>query len=159
MNKKQKVDALYKMAKGKGVNLTSQQRRELGKYSKDFGAGHNVTRGNIERYVNARDKGRTRLSFNDFANNHLLGDRRKKSGRADSIRQDNKNDALASIFLGWFTWGIALYWINGGNASVGSCAVFGAIVSVILSFVARRYSAFTVFLLPIILAVIAYMKG
>lgn len=156
MSKTSEKDILYRIAKGKSV--TAQERESVKHLIKDFGDGSKVTRAGINKYYDAVTSGRTHVSYNDFASNRLMGDRRKRGGRVSDIKNDNRQGTLAALFMGWLLWGMAIYWIGGRSASVGSSAVIGAIISVVLFFVARRLTPFTEFVLPIIVAIIAYMK-
>jgi hypothetical protein len=157
MSKTKEKDILYRIAKGKSV--TPQERESVKHLIKDFGDGSKVTRAGINQYYDAATSGRTHLSYNDFTSNRLIGDRRKRGGRASDIRSENAEGTMAAVLMGWFVWGLAIYWLSGGSASVKSSAVIGAIIAVVLYFVARRWTPFTEFLLPIILTVIGYMNS
>lgn len=154
MTKARKIDILYRMAKGQNTNASSQELQELRKYKICAGDDANIaTRANITNYVAAVDNG-YRLSFYDWCANNLQGDRRKKSGRAESIARSNKEQSFGSVFVGWLVWGLALYWIFDGGVSAGVCAIMGAIVAFVLQKCSRRLAGFTLIILPIILAVV-----
>ena len=151
MNKSTKIDLLYK--KAHGYNLTIEEAKELRKYKVDADDANIATRANVTAYVNAVDRGYS-LSFYDYCANNLKGDRRRRGGKAEEIADFNKSQSLATLFMGWLVWGIALYWMADGNNSVGTSAIMGAVVAFILQKCTRKYAMFTLFLLPIILAVV-----
>ena len=150
MNKTRKIDILYKRAHGQYVDVTSEENRELRKYKVDSGDSSIATKANIRAYVNQVDKG-YRLSFYDYCCNNLKGDRRRKGGKASEIKAFNRDQSLGAMFMGWLFWGVALFWMFDKSQSVGSCAIMGAIVSVILLKCSRKYAGFTLILLPVIL--------
>ena len=154
MTKDRKVDILYRMAKGQQTDASMEELQELRKYKISVRADANyATRANITNYVAAVDNG-YRLSFYDWCANNLQGDRRRKGGSAKEIANANKEQSMATVFIGWLVWGIALYWIFGGGVSVVACAIMGAIASFVLQRCFRRAAGFTLIVLPIILAVI-----
>lgn len=154
MNKTRKTELLYKKAKGQVVNITEQERRELRRYRVEANEGSfYTTKANISAYVTAVDNG-CRISFYDWCmNNNKADKRRRGSGEADMERV-NRENSMAVMSIGWLLWGMALYWVFQETVSVGTCAVFGALFSVILFKSARKLTAFTLFLLPIIIAVV-----
>ena len=152
MNKTRKIDLLYKKAKGQELNATPEEKRELKKYKVQAGDSNYATRGNISNYVSAVDSG-YRLSFYDWCQNNHKADRRRKGSSEKEMASANRDQGLGAIIMGWLTWGMAIYWMFHGSLSVGNCAIVGAVVSVILMRLNRRLSGFTLFLLPIILAV------
>ena len=85
--------------------------------------------------------------------NNLKGDRRRRGFSKKEMATERFQDVIGSMMLGWLTWGMAIYWMRGGSVPVESCAVAGAIVSAVLSLISRRLRGFTLFLLPILLAV------
>lgn len=154
MNKARKVDLLYKKAKGQNMNASAEEVHEMKKYKVDCGENSfYATKANISQYVTAVDNG-YRLSFYDWCMNNKKADRRRKGSSEEDIAGFNREQSAAAIFIGWLIWGIAIYWMLHGAMSVGACAIAGAIVSVILLKCSRKNAAFTVFLLPIILAVL-----
>lgn len=154
MTKARKVEILYRMAKGQATDADSRELQELRKYKVSSGMDANyATRANISNYVSAVDNGYY-LSFYDWCCNHLQGDRRRKGGSAAEIQNHNKLQSMAAGFVGWLVWGIAIYWMFGGSVSVVACAVIGAVVACILIKCFRRWATFTMFILPVILAVL-----
>ena len=154
MTKARKVEILYRMAKGHATDASLQELQELRKYKVSAGADADyATRANITNYVSAVDNG-YRLSFYDWCANNLQGDRRRKGGSAEEIAATNKAQSNATVFMGWLVWGIAIYWILGGKAAVGVCAIIGAVVAFVLQRCFRRGAMFTLFILPIAIAVI-----
>lgn len=154
MTKARKVEILYRIAKGQSSNASREELQEIRKYKVTAGENVNyVTRANITNYVLAVDNG-YRLSFYDWCANNLQGDRRRKGGSAAEISVDNKNKSIATVLMGWLVWGIAIYWMLGGEVSVGACAIIGAVVAYILQKCFRRWAMFTLFILPIIIAVL-----
>lgn len=154
MTKARKVEILYRIAKGQSSNASREELQEIRKYKVIAGENVNyVTRANITNYVSAVDNG-YRLSFYDWCANNLQGDRRRKGGSASEICADNKNKSIATVLMGWLVWGIAIYWMLGGEVSVGACAIIGAVVAYILQKCFRRWAMFTLFILPIIIAVL-----
>lgn len=153
MTKARKVDILYRMAKGQRTDASTAELQELRKYKVSADDANVATRANITNYVSAVDNG-YRLSFYDWCANNLQGDRRRKGGSAKAIANANKEQSMATVFIGWLVWGIAFYWIFGGGVSVVACAIIGAIVSFVLQRCFRRAAGFTLIVLPIILAVI-----
>lgn len=154
MTKARKIDILYRKAKGQDNFVSKEELQELRKYKIVAGADADyATRANISKYVTAVDNG-YRLSFCDWCANNLQGDRRKKSGRAAEIARTNKDQSIATVFIGWLIWGIAFYWIFNEGVPVGTCAILGAIVSFVLQRCFRRLAGFTLIVLPVVLAVI-----
>lgn len=153
MTKTKKVDALYKIAHGQPVNLTPEERRELRKYKVSSDDGNYATKKNVTQYVNEVDKGYS-LSFYDWCHNNLKADRRRRGSSEREMAADNRWDGIGALMLGWLMWGLAIYWMFGGAFTAGNCAIAGAVVSVVLRNLNRRLSGFTLFLLPIILAVV-----
>ena len=159
MNKSRKIDLLYKKAHGQGVDMSPGEKRELSKYKVQAGDSNYATRANISKYVSAVDGG-YRLSFYDWCLNNHKADRRRKGSSEREMARENTERGIGAVMLGWLVWGIAIYWIFNERLSVGSCAIAGAIVSLILSRVNRRLSGLTVFILPIVLVAIwVYIFG
>lgn len=94
------------------------------------------------------------LAFDTWCQTHLKADRRRKGSSEKDMAADNRDNTIGSMMMGWLIWGLTIYWIFGGTFTAGNCAVAGAIVSAILRRLNRRLSAFTLFLLPIILMVV-----
>ncbi len=153
MNKTRKIELLYQRAHGQGGNISSEELKELRQYKVSSSDGNYATKANIREYVGAVDGG-YRLSFYDWCQNNLKADRRRKGSSEREMAQDNRMQGIGAILLGWLEWGIAIYWMFHGAIPVNSCAVAGAIISIILLRLNRRWAGFTLFLLPIILAAI-----
>lgn len=151
MNKNTKVSLLYQIAHGQQVS--AEERRELKKYKVYADDTNYATRANIAAYVNAVDGG-YRLSFYDWCMNNCKMDRRRKGSSEREMAANNRYMGIGAMMLGWLIWGMAIYWMFHGTLTVGVCAVAGAVVSAILMRLNRRLAGFTLFLLPIILAVI-----
>lgn len=151
MNNSRKVTLLYQKAHGQSVDASPEERRELKKYRVSSGDSKLATRANVSAYVKAVDGGYC-LSFYDWCLNHHKADRRRKGSSEKEMSRENLSDGIGAMLFGWLTWGIAIYWMCHGRMEVNSCAIAGAIVSFILVRISRRQMAFTLFLLPLILA-------
>ena len=139
MNKARKTELLYQKAKGRPMNITEKERRELSRYRVRANEGSfYATKANISAYVTAVDQG-CRISFYDWCMNHSRADRRRKGSDEAAMGRVRRENSLAAMGMGWLVWGMALYW------------AFQE-ASVILYQSARRFSAFTLFLLPILIA-------
>lgn len=153
MNKARKVDLLYKIAHRQSVNITAAEQKELRKYKVYEDDANYATKSNLSSYVNEVDKG-YRLSFYDWCQNNYKADRRRKGSSQREMAANNRDNSISAMLLGWLVWGMAIYWMFKGALSVGACAIAGAIVAAILLHLNRRMAGFTLFLLPIIIAVI-----
>ena len=153
MRKTDKVNILYRIASGEYVQLSSDERRELGKYRVDNVGKPLNTKTNVSQYVTAVDNG-YRKSFYDWCLYNNKGDRRMKAGKESSLKAFNQGQSFGVAATGWLVWGLALYWLFGGKLAVGACAIIGAIVSLALFKLNRQGSTFTCIILPIIIAVI-----
>lgn len=151
MNKTRKITLLYQKAHGKSVDATAEEQRELRRYRVSVQDRNYATKKNISDYVNAVNSGYS-LSFYDWCMNNHKMDRRRKGSSESQMSATNRDMGLSAMFVGWLTWGIAIYWMFDGILSVGSCAIVGAGVSAVLLRMNRRIAVFTLFLLPIILA-------
>lgn len=153
MNKTRKITLLHKIAHGGESDATPGERKELKKYKVYNDDSYYATKNNLSAYVNAVDNGYC-LSFQDWCENNCKADRRRKGSSTSDMAKDNVTNGIAVMVFGWLTWGMALYWIFDGGMSVGACAILGAIISTVLLRINRRWVGVTIFLLPIILAVI-----
>lgn len=153
MNNARKVTLLYQKAHGQSIDASPEERRELKKYRVSSDDSKFATRANVSAYVKAVDDG-YRLSFYDWCRNYHKADRRRKGSSKEEMSSENFLDGIGAMIFGWLTWGMAIYWMCHGSVDTGSCAIVGAIVSVILSRASRRRVFFTLFLLPILLAVL-----
>lgn len=155
MTKTRKVELLYKKARGQKMNATPEELRELKKYKVDFNEVElYVKKANISAYVSAVDNNGFRRSFYDFCRDNRVADRRRKGSSEEDIAGYDKDQGIGLIFLGWLTWGIAVYWMFHGALSVGTCAIMGIIISLCLFRFSRKWVAWTVFILPLVLAAI-----
>ena len=154
MTQAQKIDLLYRKAKGESVSMTASEKNELRKY-KVTGREDDlfVTKKNIGDYVRAVDNG-SHQTFLDYCNNERKADRRRKGSSESEIAWSDNTNSLAMILVGWFTWGICLYWIFKGAMSVGVAAILGAVIAFVISKFARGKAGVLVFILPIVLTVL-----
>lgn len=153
MNKTRKVTLLYQKAHGQRINVSPEEKAELRKYGVSPGDGDYATKANISAYIKDVDEG-YRLSFYDWCRNKHKADRRRKGSSESEMKRENRAEGRESMLLGWLIWGIAIYWMFHGELAVVSCAIAGAVISVILRTLNRRMAPYTLFLLPIVLAVI-----
>lgn len=158
MNKSRKIELLYKKAKGQSYDASPEEKTELRKYkiAKDEGSFY-TTKDNIRDYISAVDHG-CQISFYDWCMNNHRADRRRKYSSENEMRKSEQESKYAVGFIGWFTWGVAIYWLFHGSISVMICGLAGAVVSGILHKMARRWVVFTLVLLPATLAVIAFQR-
>ncbi len=155
MTKARKVDLLYEKAKtGTIQHATPEELREIRKYA--VGNSPHATKKNLAEYVAVVDKG-YRLSFYDWCMNNGKADRRRRFSSKEDIAAINREENKGVLFFGWLTWGIALYQLSKGAASIEASAIIGMVISLILYKCARRYAAFTIILLPIVIAAILSM--
>ena len=150
MDKGTKVNILYKISMGQSVNLSSIEKKELSKYKVSHVGKPLTTKRNISEYISAVDKGYYKSFFDWCMDNHK-GDRRTKKGSAEYIKGYESGQNIGIMCFGWWTWGIAIYWLFQEAFSVGQCAIVGAIVSVIIYRLNREIAGFTCIFLPIIL--------
>ena len=153
MNKSRKIDLLYNKAHGRVFDASAAEKRELSKYKVQDDDSNYATRSNISKYVSAVDNG-YRFSFYDWCMNNHKADRRRKGSSEKEMARENTQRGIGAVMLGWLLWGMAIYWMFKGQMSVGSCAIAGAVVSIILMRINRRMAGFNLFILPVILAVI-----
>lgn len=153
MNNTRKINLLYQKAHGQEINASLEEQKELRKYKVSAEDGNYATKANISAYVKVVDSGYY-LSFYDWCQNHHKADRRRKGSSEREMAHDNATDGIGVMMFGWLIWGIAIYCMFHGALTVGVCAVAGAVVSVVLLRMNRRLAGFTLFLLPVILAVV-----
>ena len=153
MTKTRKAEILYKRAHGQYVNESADEKRELKKYKVSEYDRDYATKSNINAYITAVDKG-CHISFYDWCKNNYKMDRRRKGSSEREMADQNFADGIGAILLGWLFWGMAIYWMLDGSSTAGSCVIMGAIVSVILQRLNRRWIGYTLFLLPIILTAV-----
>lgn len=154
MTKNQKIDYLYRIAKGERVSLTPEQRRELNKYRVDADGEYSfyLTKKNLSSYITAVDNSQTRQSFRDWCWNTGHADKRFRNSDKKSMQQDNFKYLIGWAFCGSFFWMIFLSNItNGGGAGTWMA---GAVISGVLSLFARKYVHFVTILLPLILVIL-----
>lgn len=104
-------------------------------------------------------KNNSRGRMSDVGGNVYRGkaDRNRRSAGTQANEPEGGQSAVAAVSIGWLTWGIAFYWMLHGTVSVVACAVMGAIAAFVFSRLFRKGEAFSVILLPIILAAVCYM--
>lgn len=151
MKKVRKVDLLYCKAKGRPMDATAEELRELRKYhvgrcESDFV----VTKANISAYVTAVDNG-SMVSFYDWCMNHGMADRRRKGSSRAEMQSDKHWEGFSAALVGSIFWGVSLYWMTGGAAGAAGSMVLGALAAVVLWGVWRRGAAFTLLVLPWVL--------
>ncbi len=152
MTKTRKVELLYRKAKGQDWNASPEEVKELRRYKVDTDEGSFIsTKANIAAYVTAVDNG-YRLAFYDWCMENKKADRRRKGSDQESMARFNSDQNKAVLFVGWLVWGIAVYWIFQGAVPAAGCAVVGAVVALLLFKLARKAAAFTLIILPLVLA-------
>ena len=152
MTKAQKIDALYARAHGQRLNLSAAELSELNKYKISFNSDKKyATKKNIGAYVDAIDKGALRISFYDWCLNNNLGDRRFKGNSVEEMSQEKKLMSASAGFLGSLPWAFCLYWVTGGLLNVWISLILGAVISLTLYKLARKYVALVCFIAPIII--------
>ena len=157
MTKQRKIDLLYAKATGGNYNPTPAEKMELNSYRVDFNEGRSyATKKNITMYVNAMEGKPIKRGFYDWCMDNGLGDRRRKGGTASAMKAKETNIRNGAIFIGWFPWAAALYYILGGAVPVMGCFIAGVIISLILYKISRQHAMLTMFLLPIVISVIFY---
>ena len=150
MTNKRKEDLLYQKARGQGMDASSAEQKELHKYKITADDGVWATRANIRAYIKAVDSG-SHLPFYDWCMNNHKADRRRKGSSKSEMASQNRWDGAGVMMLGWLTWGVTIYWIANQRLPVGTCAIAGAVLSVVLFRLNRRLAGFTLFLLPILI--------
>lgn len=154
MTAARKVDLLYKKARGQSMDASPAELMELKKYKVGKNEGSFLaTKANIRAYVNAVDNG-NRRTFYDWCIDNGRADKRRKGSNAKDIKSYDKSNSIGAMLIGWLLWGLAIYWIFQGSIAAGQCAVIGAVVSAIIYKINRRNAIFTLFILPIVIAVI-----
>lgn len=152
MTKARKVELLYRKAKGQDWSASPEEAKELRRYRVDANEDSFIsTKTNIAAYVTAVDNG-CRLAFYDWCMENKKADRRRKNSDQESMTRFNSDQNKAAVFIGWLMWGIAIYWILQGTVPAAGCAVIGAVIALLLFRIARKQAAFTLILLPLILA-------
>ena len=154
MTKTRKIELLYKKAKGMSLEATKKELQEISHYRVDFNEGSFYsTKSNMKDYVNAVDNEGCKVSFYDWCMNNNRADRRRKGGSAKAVAQRNNEAKMATVFIGWVTWGLAIYWMCQEILSVGICAIFGAIISRFLYTRNRENIMGTLVFIPVFIAV------
>ena len=157
MTKSQKVNYLYRITKGERINLTPDQKKELSRYRVDPGGEYDfyLTKKNLGEYVTAVDNHKTTHTFRDWCWNTGHADRRYRNSDKKSMRNDN-----IKYFIGWAVAG-SLFWTIFLSVFTGTASLkmwlAGAVISGILSVIARKYVQFVTIILPLILAVIVFI--
>lgn len=150
MTRAQKIEILYRKAHGDSIYLSPDEQSELKKYRVSDYDSEWATKANIRDYVNAVDNG-CRLGFLDWCQNNCRGDRRRKGHSREDIAANNRALTVSAVCIGWLLWGMAIYWLSPVKLTVGGSAVLGAVLSIILVRVNRRWAGFTLLILPILL--------
>lgn len=154
MTKSQKIDILYQKAKGTKPKLTNEEAIELSRYRVELREGDfYTTKANIKDYVNAVDNEGCLLPFYDWCMNNNRADRRRKGGSEGALAKSNKEDNIGTMVGGFFTWGIAVYWIFQESLPIFICGMVGAVISVFLYKLNRKNSYFKLLGLPILIAI------
>lgn len=153
MTKSRKIDLLYNIAKGNSVNISTDERKELRKYKINSCGEYAFysTKKNIAAYVEAIDKGSTRLAFWDWCINNGYADKRRAGSDKASMSKENRSYVLSWALGGSLMWLIFLGTVTG---DVGASIIPAALISAFVSFVSRKHVEFINSLLPIILAVL-----
>ena len=158
MTHNRKVELLYRRAKGQNSNASNAELAELRRYHVDFGeADFYTTKANISAYVSAVDKQGCRISFYDWCMNNNRADRRRKGSGKEDMKKSNRNFSFGLMFIGFVTWGFAIFSLLGGILPAGACIIIGALISVVIGKASRQASLFNTFMLPIIIGVLASM--
>lgn len=158
MTKSRKIDILYKKAKGQRYDATPAELRELYPYKVDVREGDfYTTKANITNYVTAVDNG-YRYSFYDWCMENRRADKRRKGSNEVAMAARDNEKKGSAVFIGWLTWGMAIYWIFEEQMLVGACAVIGAIISFTVMRTTRKNAGFLVIVLPLILLCVFGMK-
>ena len=153
MNKTRKVELLYKKAKGMKLEATPEELGYLVRYKvRDDEGSFYTTKSNIKQYVDAVDKDGCRLPFYDWCMNNNKADKRRKGSSVEEMEQSNKEGNFSAIFIGWLTWGAAIYWAFQETLGVGACAIIGAVISVVLFKNDRRKSVAKLIVIPFLIA-------
>ena len=156
MNKQRKVDLLYKKARGQYLDATKIELQELKKYKVDYNEGEFfATKKNLNQYVTDVDNG-CKQTFYDWCRNNKKADRRMKNSSEKDMESFNKEQNTAAMFLGWLTWGVGLYWIFGGLVHPIICMILGVWVAKVIFGFTRKIAMFSVFVLPMILAIVFF---
>lgn len=158
MTHSRKVELLYRKAKGQSSDASASELAELRRYRVDFGEGSfYTTKANISAYVKAVDNQNCYISFYDWCMNNNLADRRRRGSSKEDMKKSNRNFSFGMMFVGFITWGFAITSLLGGFLPSIVCIIIGALISVVIGRASRQASILTVFMLPIVIAVLAYM--
>lgn len=158
MTKKQKIDFLYRKAKGEVTGFSKEVSAELSKYRVVKVGGKNasiVKKANIEEYIDAVDSGECKIPYVDWCLNNCKADRRFKNSSVKDIKKRNRMESSAMVVLGFFFWS----WCMRSLLPVGtliSMALGGSIAFVLYRNNRFNY-AFSCLFLPIIIVVIKEM--
>lgn len=151
MTKGKKIELLYNIAKGNQVNISAVERKELRKYKVEHGEYEfYTTKKNIARYVEAVDSGNM-LAFRDWCRNNGYADRRRTGSDKSSMKKDLRQELLGCALFGSIFWIICLGTLKGGLEGV---LVPGALISVFMCFISRKYVRITNVVLPLAIAIL-----
>lgn len=151
MTTARKVNLLYKKAHGQTMDASAEEKRELRKYHVARDDGFYATKANLKDYVNAVDNHKTVVTFATYCQNRGKADKRRSGSSKEEMESDNRTSGFASIFVGWLTWGMAVYWIFKGHLTVGQSIVIACVISFILSKITSSAKFFVIFVLPLVL--------
>lgn len=154
MTKSQKIEILYKKAKGIRTKLTNEEAIELSRYRVELREGDfYTTKANIRDYVNAVDNEGCLLPFYDWCMNNNRADRRRRGGSEEALAKSNKERDKGIMFGGFFFWGIAIYWTFQETISILICGIIGAVITLFLYKLNRKNSTFKLVWLPLLIAI------
>ena len=153
MTNSRKIDLLYSIAKGRPVNISADERKELRKYRVDASGEYEyyTTKKNITAYVAAVDKGSTRLPFRDWCLNHGYADRRRWGSDKASVQKRSLRNVLSCGAKGALFWAICIGTITGDL--MGSL-IPAFLIATFFCCISRKYVAFFDGCLPIAIAIL-----
>ncbi len=154
MNRTQKVNTLYSIAKGNKVSLSLSERMELSKYRIDRGGESSfyLTKKNLSDYVKAVDEYGEKLSFLDWCMNNGLADRRFKGSDQNSMAKANMRYVISCGIKGFIPWGICAVMYTGNPENFLRCGG----IAFLICLVSRRFWVFFVIILPLVLSAIGF---
>ena len=156
MTKERKVEILYLKVRNQNPHMTSDELEEMKKYgivsSMDI---EFATKQNLRDFISDVDKG-VRLRFSDWCFKNERGDRRRKIGKAETMRSNYRKSTLLFILFGTVLWGIALISLI---PSIGVISfVIGAIVSYLISKLDSLMLKALLLVIPCIILFLLYGK-
>ena len=146
MTTNQKVDILYRIARGESVSRDEKQ--EVKKYKVDSYSGEFLaTKKNLRAYVSAVDSGKTHSNFYSWCANNGLADARRKGGSKKQMTSWAKGQGASSTILGG---ALALMQIVGSEGVAGAF-ILGCIIAFVINKVARDRAALFNMLIPLLI--------